>query len=67
MPMDVNNIQINGKDLVCPVCDGEEFWKRKTLMNTPGASFMGFDWANKEATNFVCNGCGYVFWFLQKH
>ncbi|NBG87498.1 hypothetical protein [Isachenkonia alkalipeptolytica] len=67
MPTEVNQVQINGKELTCPVCDGKEFWKRRTLMNTPGASFMGFDWANKEATNFVCNDCGYVFWFLKDH
>ena len=26
----------------------------------------GFEWANKEAQNCVCNQCGYVMWFLSK-
>lgn len=33
-------------------------------MNTRGASFFNFDWANKGATNHVCERCGYVYWFL---
>ena len=34
-------------------------------MNTRGASFFNFDWANQEAVNHVCDQCGYVFWFLE--
>ncbi len=55
---------IAGKSLVCPVCANEDFWKRKTLMNTPGLTFFGIEWANRQAINYVCNRCGYVFWFL---
>ncbi len=55
---------INGKSLVCPVCGHDEFWKRKTLMNTPGLTFMGVEWANKQADNLICDSCGYIFWFL---
>ncbi|MCC5912306.1 MAG: hypothetical protein JJT76_17965 [Clostridiaceae bacterium] len=61
-----NKVTIVGKDLICPVCDHDEFWTRETLMNTSGATFLGFDWANKAATNYVCNVCGYVYWFLNK-
>ena len=27
-------------------------------MNTRGASFLGFDWANSEADNYICDNCG---------
>jgi len=37
-----------------------------TLMNTKGATFLGVEWANKEATNYVCEQCGYIFWFFQE-
>ena len=33
-------------------------------MNTPGATFFGVEWANKEAQNYICNRCGYIYWFL---
>ncbi|WP_026478920.1 hypothetical protein [Alkaliphilus transvaalensis] len=59
-------IEINGNELICPVCKHDEFWTRETLMNTAGATFLGFDWANKAATNYVCDECGYVYWFLEK-
>jgi len=62
----LDNIEIKGNKLICPICKGHNFWNRQTLMNTRGATFLGFDWANKEAVNFVCDNCGYVFWFLEK-
>jgi predicted nucleic-acid-binding Zn-ribbon protein len=59
-------VNIAGNLLICPICKHDEFWRRETLMNTRGATFLGFDWANKEAVNYVCGKCGYVFWFLDK-
>ena len=57
---------VNGKSLVCPVCGHKEFWKRETLMNTPGMTFWGLDWANRQAENLICDSCGYIFWFFKK-
>ena len=57
---------VHGKDLICPHCEHNQFWTRTTLMNTKGATFFGLEWANKHATNYVCDRCGYVFWFLAK-
>ena len=55
---------IEGNALSCPVCGHGEFWKRKTLMNTPGMTLFGVEWANRQADNYVCDSCGYVMWFL---
>ncbi|MDW7674134.1 MAG: hypothetical protein SCK28_06310 [Bacillota bacterium] len=63
---EVKQYEVNGNTLICPICGYNEFWTRTTLMNTRGATFFGFDWANQEATNYVCNKCGYVLWFLEK-
>jgi len=57
---------VRGKSLTCPVCGHGEFWKRQTLMNTPGMTFWGFDWANKQADNLICDSCGYIFWFFRE-
>lgn len=56
---------IDGHRLICPVCNQDKFWSRKTLMNTPGMTLFGIEWANKEADNFVCDSCGYVMWFMR--
>jgi predicted nucleic-acid-binding Zn-ribbon protein len=58
---------LEGHKLKCPVCGNKRFWKRKTLMNTPGATFFGVEWANRQAINFVCDSCGYVLWFLREN
>ncbi|MEW6623329.1 MAG: hypothetical protein AB1420_09410 [Bacillota bacterium] len=57
---------VAGKKLICPICEHDEFWTRQTLMNTAGATFFGFDWANRAADNYICDKCGYVFWFFVK-
>jgi rubrerythrin len=57
---------VHGHPLKCPICGYDKFWIRKTLMNTPGVTFMGFDWANKQSDNYICNRCGYVYWFFRE-
>ena len=37
--------------LRCPICGCEEFYDRKSLLNTAGMTYLGLDWANDEATN----------------
>ena len=54
-----------GRKLRCTVCEHERFWSRRTLMNTRGTTFLGLDWINKEAVNYVCERCGHVFWFFE--
>ena len=58
-------VKVKGKDLECPVCGNKRFATRRSLMNTMGMTFMGWDWLNKEADNLICSDCGYVFWFLE--
>lgn len=55
-----------GLKLKCVICNNTKFWTRETLMNTRGMSFINLDWANKNATNYVCGDCGYVHWFLNE-
>lgn len=57
---------VAGHQLVCPVCAHGRFWKRRTLMNTPGLTFFGMEWANRQAENYVCDRCGHVLWFLRE-
>ncbi len=57
-------VEIMGRPLICPICGESDFCERETLMNTAGATFLGFEWANKAATNYICDHCGYVYWFL---
>lgn len=54
---------VQGKKLVCPFCSHNRFYTRRTLLNTVGMTFIGLDWANKEATNFICEHCGHILWF----
>ena len=59
-------VEIAGRPLHCEICSHGLFWRREAQMNTAIASFFNLDWANTNATCFVCDGCGYVHWFLPK-
>ena len=57
---------VSGNKLICTVCNHDKFWEKETLMNTPGMTFLGLEWANKKANNYICDNCGYVFWFFNR-
>lgn len=56
-------VEIKGNRLKCIICGNDLFWSRKTLLNTRGLSFFDFDWANKNAKNYICSICGHIYWF----
>lgn len=62
----VTSYFVKGHQLYCPICKHEQFWTRETLMNTPGMTFFGIEWANKSAQNYICNNCGHVLWFINE-
>ena len=59
-------VAIGGLRLHCEICKKDRFWKRDAQLNTAVATFFNFDWANPTATCYVCDGCGYIHWFLHK-
>jgi len=59
-------IIVSGKKLVCPICEHTHFITRKSLLNTRGLTFFNLDWANKSAMNYICDHCGYIFWFRRE-
>ncbi len=63
---EVEPVEVAGKELVCPICGGRDFWQRETQLNTSGMTLLGLEWANASATNYVCDYCGYMFWFHPK-
>jgi ribosomal protein S27AE len=60
-------VQVGDRRLTCTVCGYQQFHERNSLLNTRAATFFKLDWANKEATNYICAQCGYIFWFLGQH
>lgn len=63
---EVKEIIIKGKKLECPVCESTLFSTRNSLLNTRGLTFFNLDWVNKGATNYICENCGYIYWFFDK-
>ena len=57
-------VEVAGYELTCPVCRHDLFWSRKAQLNTALASFFELDWANRNATCFVCARCTHIAWFL---
>jgi len=62
---DAKEVLKGGQKLKCSICEHDRFWSRRTLMNTRAFSFFDFDWANRTAVNYVCDKCGFIFWFFE--
>ncbi len=59
-------VQVAGTTLVCPVCRHDRFWARRSMLNTRVKTFFKLDWTDKQADNYVCERCGYIFWFYRE-
>jgi hypothetical protein len=60
------HFSVAGVPARCSHCDGDAFETGSALLNTPGMSFMGLDWANRSASLLICVRCGHVHWFLKE-
>lgn len=56
---------VGDRQLVCRHCDGIRFGMRRIKLNTSGAEFFGFAWANRESLGYICDGCGAIEEFLE--
>jgi len=59
-------VRIGERELHCEICENDRFWTREAQLNTAVATFFSLDWANATAVCYVCDGCGYIHWFLPK-
>jgi len=61
-----NTYQMEGKLIVCPQCGHNQFDLGSALLNTPGMTFFGLDWANRTAAILACKQCGRLEWYLRQ-
>ena len=50
----------------CSHCGSKRFEKSTAQLNTAGLTFLGLDWANRNATILICARCGHIEWFLEE-
>jgi len=55
---------IGNTDIQCPICRYDSFSKDYRQLNSRGATFLGLDWANRNATILVCDNCTHISWFM---
>lgn len=53
----------DGRNLKCDTCENELFEQHRWKLQTTGMTFMNLDWANRDATCFVCSNCRRIHWF----
>ena len=59
-------IEIQGKILVCPHCEGKEFMRSSAQLNTMLLTFFDLDWLDHNAEIFICSSCGRIEWFFSQ-
>jgi hypothetical protein len=55
---------VRERAVTCSYCDNTRFGTRRIKLNTSGAEFFGFAWANKESLALICSECGGIHEFL---
>jgi len=65
-PSGPHGYQVAGVRATCPHCGNQTFEDGGALLNTPGLTFFGLDFANREAYLLICERCGCVQWFLKE-
>ncbi|MFG2076864.1 hypothetical protein SAMN05421874_111120 [Nonomuraea maritima] len=53
----------HGVMLLCDTCDNDVFEVHTWKLQTTGMTFLGLDWANRDATCYVCTACRRIHWF----
>jgi predicted nucleic-acid-binding Zn-ribbon protein len=56
---------VEGRQVTCPHCGGQEFVEGSAMLNTAGMTFLELDWANKSAYTLMCAECSRIEWFGQ--
>lgn len=59
-------IYIHGNKLHCRICEHDQFYKRRSQLNTRTATFFNLDWVNRSAFAYVCAKCSHIDWFLEE-
>jgi hypothetical protein len=62
----IGSFQVMNKKCVCSNCGQDKFEVRDVLLNTPGLTFLGLDWANRTASALICINCSKIEWYLNK-
>jgi hypothetical protein len=65
MAKEPTTVFIKGKALRCPVCDGDRFKTRRTLIPNHPLAFLSWEWLGKSAQHHACVRCGYLYWFVK--
>ena len=63
-PGRAQELAVNGKVVVCPICANNTFRSREGKLQTTGMTFFGLDAFNASAVCHVCTRCGHILWFL---
>ncbi|MEU6738376.1 hypothetical protein [Streptosporangium sandarakinum] len=53
----------DGRHLTCDTCGNDRFEQHSWKLQTTGMTFMNLDWANRDATCYVCSVCRRIHWF----
>ncbi|MCL4549090.1 MAG: DNA-binding protein [Bacteroidetes bacterium] len=62
----VSSYKILDKKIICTHCGSDKFQIRDVPLNTPGMTFFGLDWANRDASALICTTCTGIEWYFEK-
>lgn len=59
-------VEIQGKQLACSVCNCKTFWEFKTILNQETQSVLDIEFLSKKTKSYICSECRLKLEFLEK-
>lgn len=63
---EAQRVDIEGRQMKCPVCSNETFHRRRSHVDTSLTCGMNPDWTDAPVWCLICERCGRMEWFLQR-
>ena len=57
---------IANKELLCPICKCDKFYKKNIKLNTTIASLIGIEENLRSVSGYICNECNHVVTFVNQ-
>ena len=57
---------IANKELLCPICKCDKFYKKNIKLNTTIASLIGIEENLRSVSGYICNECNHLIAFLDQ-
>ena len=66
MSVESKSYLIANKELLCPICKCDKFYKKNIKLNATIASLVGIEENLRSINGYICNECNHIITFVNQ-